>query len=146
MQGEEEGVARGSYGAQVGEAVEAPEVDIADGCSAAQLPTLGGYGQEDGRVVVGDTGIAIDSARPPMRRHIPAPERRVTLWAQAVRARAQQGPLAGDYLALWNAETCLLRAYGGPAVRERVADMAARIRRRTLPELHHFSRRLGVPA
>lgn len=33
-----------------------------------------------------------------------------------------------------------------PAVRDLVADMAAHDRRRTLPELHHFSRRLGVPA
>ncbi|GAA1428323.1 hypothetical protein GCM10009601_41270 [Streptomyces thermospinosisporus] len=33
-----------------------------------------------------------------------------------------------------------------PDVRNLVADMAARDRRRTLPELHHFSRQLGVPA
>lgn len=32
-----------------------------------------------------------------------------------------------------------------PDVRNLVADMAARDRRRTLPELHHFSRQLGVP-
>lgn len=33
-----------------------------------------------------------------------------------------------------------------PDARNLVADMAARDRRRTLPELHHFSRQLGVPA
>lgn len=41
---------------------------------------------------------------------------------------------------------CAAQDVRRPAVRDLVADMAARDRRRTLPELHHFSRRLGVPA
>lgn len=45
-----------------------------------------------------------------------------------------------DFLAEAGAD--LLR----PDARHMVADMAARDRRRTLPEPHHFSRRPGVPA
>lgn len=97
-------------------------------------------------VSFGDAGIALDAARPLMHRHIPVPERRAALWIEAARAYAQQGRLADGYQALRIAETCAAQDVRRPAVRELVADMAARDRRRTLPELHHFSRRLGVPA
>lgn len=97
-------------------------------------------------VSFGDAGIALDAARPLMRRHIPVPERRAALWIETARAYAQQGRLADGYQALRIAETCAAQDVRRPAVRELVADMAARDRRRTLPELHHFSRRLGVPA
>lgn len=65
---------------------------------------------------------------------------------RSCRAYAQQGRLADGYQALRIAETCAAQDVRRPAVRELVADMAARDRRRTLPELHHFCRRLGVPA
>ncbi|MFJ7205125.1 helix-turn-helix domain-containing protein [Streptomyces sp. NPDC098789] len=97
-------------------------------------------------VSFGDAGIALDAARPLMRRHIPVPERRAALWIETARAYAQQGRLADGYQALRIAETCAAQDVRRPAVRELVADMAARDRRRTLPELHHFNRRLGVPA
>ncbi|MFD6939711.1 helix-turn-helix domain-containing protein [Streptomyces goshikiensis] len=97
-------------------------------------------------VSFGDAGTALDAARPLMRRHIPVPERRAALWIETARAYAQQGRLADGYQALRIAETCAAQDVRRPAVRELVADMAARDRRRTLPELHHFSRRLGVPA
>ncbi|MFE5851869.1 helix-turn-helix domain-containing protein [Streptomyces sp. NPDC056500] len=97
-------------------------------------------------VSFGDAGIALDAARPLMRRHIPVPERRAALWIETARAYAQQGRLADGYQALRIAETCAAQDVRRPAVRELVADMAARDRRRTLPELHYFSRRLGVPA
>ncbi|QDY77674.1 helix-turn-helix domain-containing protein [Streptomyces qinzhouensis] len=97
-------------------------------------------------VVFGDAGIALDAARPLMRRHIPVPERRAALWVETARAYNQQGRLADGYQALRIAESCAAQDIRRPAVRELVADMAARDRRRTLPELHHFSRRLGVPA
>ncbi|MFG6295472.1 transcriptional regulator, partial [Streptomyces rochei] len=85
-------------------------------------------------------------ARPLMRRHIPVPERRAALWVEAARAYSQQGRLADGYQALRIAESCAAQDVRRPAVRELVADMAARDRRRALPELHHFSRQLGVPA
>ncbi|MEU2429683.1 helix-turn-helix transcriptional regulator [Streptomyces sp. NPDC007861] len=97
-------------------------------------------------VAFGDAGIALNTAAPLMRRHIPVPERRAALWVEAARAYNQQGRLADGYQALRIAETCAAQDVRRPAVRDLVADMAARDRRRTLPELHHFSRRLGVPA
>ncbi|MGW0121897.1 helix-turn-helix domain-containing protein [Streptomyces sp. NPDC003327] len=97
-------------------------------------------------VAFGDAGIALSTAAPLMRRHIPVPERRAALWVEAARAYNQQGRLAEGYQALRIAETCAAQDVRRPAVRDLVADMAARDRRRTLPELHHFSRRLGVPA
>ncbi|GAA2190587.1 hypothetical protein GCM10009787_00150 [Streptomyces bangladeshensis] len=81
-----------------------------------------------------------------MRRPHPVPERRAALWVEAARAYSQQGRLADGYQALRTAETCAAQDVRRPAVRELVADMAARDRRRTLPELHRFSRRLGVTA
>ncbi|MFI0717507.1 helix-turn-helix domain-containing protein [Streptomyces sp. NPDC021224] len=97
-------------------------------------------------VVLGDAGLALQAARPLMRRHIPVPERRAALWTDAARAYSQQGRLADGYQALRIAESCAAQDVRRPAVLELVADMAARDRRRTLPELHHFARRLGVPA
>jgi transcriptional regulator with XRE-family HTH domain len=97
-------------------------------------------------VAFGDSGLALQAARPLMRRHIPVPERRAALWVEAARAYSQQGRLADGYQALRIAETCAAQDVRRPAVRDLVADMAARDRGRTLPELHHFSRRLGVPA
>ncbi|MFF9124404.1 helix-turn-helix domain-containing protein [Streptomyces sp. NPDC014889] len=97
-------------------------------------------------VSFGDAGIALQIARPLMRRHIPVPERRAALWVEAARAYSQQGRLADGYQALRIAESCAAQDVRRPAVRELVADMAARDRRRALPELHHFSRQLGVPA
>lgn len=97
-------------------------------------------------VAFGDAGIALQTARPLMRRHIPVPERRAALWVESARAYSQQGRLADGYQALRIADSCAAQDIRRPAVRELVADMAARDRRRTLPELHHFSRRLGVPA
>jgi transcriptional regulator with XRE-family HTH domain len=97
-------------------------------------------------VSFGDAGIALQTARPLMRRHIPVPERRAALWVETARAYSQQGRLADGYQALRIAESCAAQDIRRPAVRELVADMAARDRRRALPELHHFSRRLGVPA
>nr|WP_241989788.1 MULTISPECIES: helix-turn-helix domain-containing protein [unclassified Streptomyces] len=97
-------------------------------------------------VAFGDAGIALNTAAPLMRRHIPVPERRAAVWVEVARAYNQQGRLAEGYQALRIAETCAAQDVRRPAVRDLVADMAARDRRRTLPELHHFSRRLGVPA
>ncbi|MCX4856118.1 helix-turn-helix domain-containing protein [Streptomyces canus] len=97
-------------------------------------------------VAFGDAGLALHAARPLMRRHIPVPERRAALWVETARAYSQQGRLSDGYQALRIAETCAAQDVRRPAVRDLVADMAARDRRRTLPELHHFSRRLGVPA
>lgn len=94
----------------------------------------------------GDAGLALQAARPLMRRHIPVPERRAALWVEAARAYSQQGRLADGYQALRIAETDAAQDIRRPDVRHLVADMAARDRRRTLPELHHFSRQLGVPA
>ncbi|MFD6421352.1 helix-turn-helix domain-containing protein [Streptomyces sp. NPDC060198] len=97
-------------------------------------------------VAFGDAGLALEAARPLMRRHIPAPERRAALWVETARAYSQQGRLDQGYQALRIAESCAAQDVRRPAIRELVADMAARDRRRTLPELHLFSRRLGVPA
>ncbi|MFE7839469.1 helix-turn-helix domain-containing protein [Streptomyces sp. NPDC057474] len=97
-------------------------------------------------VSFGDAGIALQTARPLMRRHIPVPERRAALWVETARAYSQQGRLADGYQALRIAESCAAQDIRRPAVRELVADMVARDRRRALPELHHFSRQLGVPA
>lgn len=97
-------------------------------------------------VAFGDAGLALQAARPLMRRHIPVPERRAALWVETARAYSQQGRLADGYQALRIAETCAAQDVRRPSVRDLVADMAARDRRRTLPELHHFSRQLGVPA
>ncbi|MGW5613610.1 helix-turn-helix domain-containing protein [Streptomyces sp. NPDC003877] len=97
-------------------------------------------------VAFGDAGLALQTARPLMRRPLPVPERRAALWVEAARAYSQQGRLADGYQALRIAETCAAQDVRRPAVRELVADMAARDRRRTLPELHRFSRRLGATA
>ncbi|MFF3763851.1 helix-turn-helix domain-containing protein [Streptomyces sp. NPDC001922] len=97
-------------------------------------------------VVLGDAGLALETARPLMRQRIPVPERRAALWIEAARAYSQQGRLADGYRALRMAGTCAAQDIRRPAVRQLVADMAARDHRRTLPELHQFSRQLGVPA
>lgn len=57
-------------------------------------------------VVFGDGGVALDTARPLMRRHIPVPERRAALWIEAGRAYSQQGRLADGYQALRITESC----------------------------------------
>jgi hypothetical protein len=97
-------------------------------------------------VALGDAGLALQAAHPLIRRRIPVPERRAALWLEVARAHSQQGRLADGYRALRLAETCAAQDVRRPSVRDLVADMAARDRRRTLPELHQFSRRLGVPA
>ncbi|MFI8303653.1 helix-turn-helix domain-containing protein [Streptomyces sp. NPDC085927] len=97
-------------------------------------------------VTFGDVDRALQAAHPLMRRHIPVPERRAALWLDVARAHSRQGRLADGYRALRIAEACAAQDVRRPAVRDLVADMAARDRRRTLPELHQFSRRLGVPA
>ncbi|MFC6064126.1 helix-turn-helix domain-containing protein [Streptomyces ochraceiscleroticus] len=97
-------------------------------------------------VSLGDAGQALEAARPLMRRHIPVPERRAGLWVDVARAYSQQGKLADAFQALRIAERCASQDIRRPAVREMVADMAARDRHRALPELHLFSRRLGAPA
>ncbi|MFF9867070.1 helix-turn-helix domain-containing protein [Streptomyces sp. NPDC013953] len=97
-------------------------------------------------VALGDPGVALRAARPLMRRHIPVPERRAALWVETARAYSQQGRLAEGYQALRVAESCAAQDVRRPAVRELVAHMAARDHRRTLPQLHDFSRHLGVPA
>ncbi|MGV9789587.1 helix-turn-helix domain-containing protein [Streptomyces sp. NPDC003435] len=109
-------------------------------------PTNVALHQVSAAVSFGDAGIALEAARPLMRRHIPVPERRAALWVDAARAYSQQGRLGDGYQALRIAESCAAQDIRRPAVRELVADMAARDRRRTLPALHHFSRQLGVPA
>ncbi|MGH1556322.1 hypothetical protein ACRAWF_44935 [Streptomyces sp. L7] len=66
---------------------------------------------------------------------------------ETARAYSQQGRLADGYQAL--RERRELCGTGHPPPGRTaclVADMAARDRRRALPELHHFSRQLGVPA
>ncbi|MER5489201.1 transcriptional regulator, partial [Streptomyces sp. NPDC002812] len=93
----------------------------------------------------GDAGLALRAAQPLMRRPIPVPERRAALWIETARAYSQQGRLADGYQALRIAESCAAQDIRRPDIRSLVADMAARDRRRTLPELHHFSRQLGVP-
>ncbi|MEU2875372.1 helix-turn-helix transcriptional regulator [Streptomyces sp. NPDC007070] len=97
-------------------------------------------------VALGDAGLALRAARPLARRRIPVPERRAALWVETARAYSQQGRLADGYRALRIAETCAAQDVRRPAVRDLVADMAARDHRRSLPELHQFSRRLEVPA
>jgi hypothetical protein len=101
-------------------------------------------------VVLGDAGLALDAARPLMRRHIPVPERRAALRTDAAHAYSRQGRLADAYQALRIAESCAPRVVhrqdvGRPAVRALVADMAARDRRRP-PPLHRLARQLGVSA
>ncbi len=97
-------------------------------------------------VSFGDAGLALQTARPLTSRPIPVPERRAALWVETARAYSQQGRLSDGYQALRTAEACAAQDVRRPAVRHLVADMAARDRRRTLPELHRFSHRLGVPA
>ena len=96
-------------------------------------------------VSFGDAGIALQTARPLTRRHIPVPERRAALRLETTRAYSQQGRLADGYQALHIAESCAAQDIRRPAVREPVAHLAARDRRQALPELPHFSRQLGVP-
>ncbi|MBT2420804.1 helix-turn-helix transcriptional regulator [Streptomyces sp. ISL-22] len=97
-------------------------------------------------VVMGDTSRALQVARPLMRRPIPVPERRAALWVEAARAYSRQDRLADACRALQVAESCAAQDVRRPAVRDLVADMAARDGRRRLPQLHEFSRRLGAPA
>lgn len=97
-------------------------------------------------VAFGDAGLALRAAAPLTSRPIPVPERRAALWVETARAYSQQGRLADGCQALRMAEACASQDVRHPAVRHLVADTAARDCRRTLPELHHFSNRLGVPA
>jgi transcriptional regulator with XRE-family HTH domain len=94
----------------------------------------------------GDAGLALEAARPLMRRDIPVRERRAALWVEAARAYSKQDRLSDGYRALRIAESCAAQDVRRPAVRALLADMAARDRHRTLPELHRFSRRLGATA
>ncbi|MBM9510461.1 helix-turn-helix domain-containing protein [Actinacidiphila acididurans] len=94
--------------------------------------------------VLGDAGMALDAAKPLMHRHISVPERRAALWTDAAHAYSQQGRLFDAYQALRVAESCAAQDVRRPAVRELVADLAARDRRRAVPELYHFARQLGV--
>jgi hypothetical protein len=89
----------------------------------------------------------MDATAAVARREVPVAEARVAaVVVETARAYSQQGRLADGYKALHIAETCAAQDVRRPALRDLVADMAARDRRRTLPELHHFSRQLGVPA
>ncbi|MFJ4567328.1 helix-turn-helix domain-containing protein [Streptomyces caelestis] len=97
-------------------------------------------------VALGDAGLALQAARPLTNRPIPVPERRAALWVETARAHSQLGRLADGYQALCMAESCAAQDVRRPAIRHLAADMAARDHRRTLPELHRFSHRLGVPA
>lgn len=96
-------------------------------------------------VALGDAGAAIDTARPLLRRRIPAPERQAALWVDLARAFNQQGKLSEGYRALRIAERHAAEDIRRrPDIRELVADMTARDRRGALPELRQFSRELGV--
>jgi len=96
-------------------------------------------------VALGDAGAAIDTARPLLRRRIPAPERQAALWVDLARAFNQQGRLSEGYRALRIAERHAAEDIRRrPDIRELVADMTARDRRGALPELRQFSRELGV--
>ncbi|MFI1097593.1 helix-turn-helix domain-containing protein [Streptomyces sp. NPDC020917] len=95
-------------------------------------------------VLLGDAGLALRTARPLMRRRILVPERRAALWTDVARAHSQQGRLSEGCQALRIAESCAAQDVRRPAVRELVADMAVRDRHRAVPELHRFSRQLGV--
>ncbi|MFG2911526.1 helix-turn-helix domain-containing protein [Kitasatospora sp. NPDC048298] len=96
-------------------------------------------------VVLGDAGMALEAAQPLMRRRIPVPERRAALWVDAARAYSQQGKLAEGYRALRIAESCASEDIRRrPSVLELAADMAARDRRGTVPELRRFCQELGV--
>ncbi|MEV7024314.1 helix-turn-helix transcriptional regulator [Kitasatospora sp. NPDC093558] len=96
-------------------------------------------------VVLGDAGVALETAQPLMRRRIPVPERRAALWVDAARAYSQQGRLAEGYQALRIAESCASEDIRRrPSVLELVGDMAARDRRGTVPELRRFCQELGV--
>nr|WP_237524426.1 helix-turn-helix transcriptional regulator [Streptomyces sp. SID5643] len=97
-------------------------------------------------VALGDAGRALQAAGPLTKRPIPVPERRAALWVEIARAQSQLGRLADGYQALRMAETCAAQDVQRPAIRNLAADMASRDHRRTLPELHRFSHRLGVPA
>lgn len=131
--------------------VEAREV--AKHIPAHQRDTWSNFGETNielhavnAAVALGDAGTALHTAVLLMRRRIPVPERRAALWIDAARAYSQQGRLADGYQALRVAESCAAQDIRRPAVRELVADMAARDRRRTLPGLHRLSSELGVPA
>jgi hypothetical protein len=65
---------------------------------------------------------------------------------EAARAYSRQGRLADGYQALRIAETCAAQDVRRPAVRELVADMAARDRRRTLPDPDQIRVVTGVTA
>lgn len=72
--------------------------------------------------------------------------RQAALWVETARVYSQQGRLADGYQALRITESRTAQEFRYPAIRDLVADMAARNRCRTLPELHYFSRQLGGPA
>jgi hypothetical protein len=96
-------------------------------------------------VSFGDAGIALETARPLMRRHFPS----LSVGPRSgwrPRAYSQQGRLADGYQALRIAESCAAQDVHCPAVREPVAAMAARDRRRALPELHPRVTALPAPA
>lgn len=97
-------------------------------------------------VDLGEAGLALRTARPLMSRAIAAPERRAALWVDTARAHNLLGRLPEACRALRTAESCAPQEVHRPPVRDLVADMAARDPRRTLPELHRFAHRLGVPA
>lgn len=97
-------------------------------------------------VVLGDAGVALEAARPLTRRGIPVPERRAALWTDVAHAYSQQSRLPDAYRALRVVESCAAQDVRRPAVKELVADMVARDRRRAGPELHHFAQWLGVVA
>jgi transcriptional regulator with XRE-family HTH domain len=97
-------------------------------------------------VILGDAGVALEAARPLTRRGIPVPERRAALWTDVAHAYSQQGRLPDAYRSLRVVESCAAQDVRRPAVKELVADMVARDRRRAVPELHRFAEQLGVVA
>ncbi|MEV5880130.1 helix-turn-helix transcriptional regulator [Streptomyces sp. NPDC052101] len=106
-----------------------------------------GRGTEDIRVLC---AIAQELNIPPdqlglasslrVQAHVLVREKHTTEAVALVRHTADQ--LTGSY----DRRSLKYQDIRRPDVRNLVADMAARDRRRTLPELHHFSRRPGVPA
>ncbi|WP_030682350.1 helix-turn-helix domain-containing protein [Streptomyces sp. NRRL B-1347] len=129
--------------AEAGEAARYVAVDRTDAW-ANFSPTNVALHELSALVAFGDAGLALRAAGPLLRRPIPVPERRAALWVETARAYTQQERLPDAYRALRVAERCAAQDVRRPAVRELVADMAARDARRTLPELHHFHRRLGA--
>ncbi|MFB7555598.1 hypothetical protein [Streptomyces brevispora] len=97
---------------------------------------------------LGDGGIAWEAAPrgPSCDGTTPAPERRAALWVETARADSRQSRPVDGYRDLRVAESCAAPDIRRPAIQGLIADMAARDRRRTLPQLHLFRRQLGVPA